>query len=142
NKIEKTEDYVAYLRTSPAEIDSLYEDILIKVTSFFRDPECFESLKKHVFPQILRNRTSTMPVRVWVPGCATGEEAYSIVICLLEALGDKADRTTIQMLATDISELALRKARSGKYVENIALDVSPQRLAKFFTKTKGFYQIK
>ena len=90
--------------STPEEVKSLYEDILINVTSFFREPEAFEALQKLVFPEIVRNRSPDEPIRIWVPGCATGEEAYSIAISLLEFLGDMAANVQIQIFATDIED--------------------------------------
>src|SRR5262245_58346028 len=127
-------EYADDIKQHPEELDDLYHDLLIKVTGFFRDPETFEALKMAVFPAILRDRPANKPIRIWVPGCATGEECYSIAICLLEFLGDRVADTPIQIFATDIDEDALAKARSGRYIENIALDISPERLRRFFTK--------
>ena len=116
-------------------MDALYQDILIHVTGFFRDPEVFDALKSEVFPTLFKSRASGAPLRVWVPGCSTGEEVYSIAICLLEYLGDAAGSLDIQIFATDISEPALEKARAGVYPESITADVSPERLRRFFVKT-------
>jgi two-component system CheB/CheR fusion protein len=140
-RIETLAGYVELLRQKPAEVQALFQDLLIKVTGFFRDPEAFEALKASVIPAILKNRTSDGPVRIWVPGCATGEEAYSLAIALIECLGDMAANTPIQIFATDISEESLARARAGLYVENIALDVSAERLRRFFTRVDTHYQI-
>lgn len=140
-KIENLSDYLAYLKENPAEIDNLYNDILIKVTRFFRDPETFEVLKNKIFEEMIRNKPSDAPIRFWVPACSTGEEVYSLAICLLEFLGDRTSNAPIQIFGTDISDKALEKARAGLYIENIEADVSPERLRRFFTKTAGHYQV-
>ncbi len=140
-RIERREDYVQYLEDNPGEVEALYGDILITVTGFFRDPGAFLVLKQKVFPAVTKNRSPETPIRVWVPGCATGEEAYSIAICLLEFLGDRATNIPIQIFGTDISETAIEKARSGIYAKSITADVSAQRLRRFFVKVDSGYQI-
>lgn len=141
NKIDRLKDYVRYLNAHPAEVDALFQDILINVTSFFRDPETFDVLKETVFPNILKDRTSGLPIRIWVPGCSTGEEVYSILIALLEYLGDDIANVTIQVFASDIDENALAKARAGIYPEQISAEISQERLRRFFTKVSQGYQI-
>ncbi|SPF56194.1 Methylase of chemotaxis methyl-accepting protein [Candidatus Sulfopaludibacter sp. SbA4] len=138
---EKLRDYVSYLQEDPAEVRALADDLLICVTSFFRAPEAFEALATKVFPQIFETRSAQEPIRIWVPGCATGEEAYSIAICLAEFLERSGANAPIQIFATDVSEAALDKARAGKYGMPALADVSPARLKRFFTKTDGGYQI-
>lgn len=141
-KLEQLEDYAQYLQAHPAEIKALYEEILIHVTSFFRDPEAFELLKTQVFPTIIQNKSAEVPIRIWVAGCSTGEEVYSIAICLLEFLADKPVQPSIQIFATDISEQAIDKARSGIYAENQMVDVSIERRRRFFYALEGDrYQI-
>ena len=140
HKLDKLKDYVRYLQEHPNEVRDLFHDLLINVTSFFRDPEAFTALKGTVFPAILR-RTQETPVRIWVPGCASGEEAYSIAITLLEYLGDHGNGTSIQIFATDIDDEAVEKARAGIYPENITSDVSAERLRRFFVKVESGYQI-
>ncbi|MDB5051014.1 MAG: ATPase [Fibrobacteres bacterium] len=140
-RMESMAGYIDLLRKNPAEIQFLYQDLLIKVTNFFRDPESFEALKQTVFPEILKARSNEGTVRIWVPGCSTGEEVYSLAIALLECIGDMAVNTPIQIFATDISDEALAKARTGLYVENIALDVSLERLRRFFVRVDNHYQI-
>jgi two-component system CheB/CheR fusion protein len=139
--IEGMDEYARHLQEHPEEVQALYQDCLITVTSFFRDPEAFEALRDHVLPALLRDRAPESPIRVWVPGCATGEEAYSIAICLLERAGELSDPPPLQVFATDISEGTLEKARSGTYLETIAQDVSPERLRRFFTRVTGGYQV-
>ena len=141
HKMEKIDEYVKYLQTNPTEIKALYQDMLINVTSFFRNPKMFDALKAHVFPSIVKNHPHEGSLRIWTPGCASGEETYSVAIALLEALGDKASLTHIQFFGTDISETSIGKARSGLYPENIQGDVSPERLRRFFTKVEGGYRI-
>ena len=140
-RVEKIEDYVKYLRQHPEEVKNLYEDILINVTSFFREPESFETLQKIVFPEILRNRAEDEPIRIWVPGCASGEEAYSLAISLLEFLGDMASNVQIQIFATDVEDRVIDQARLGIYPEAITADVSANRLRRFFSKVAGGYQV-
>ncbi len=141
HKLEKLADYVVYLQAHPAEVKALYEEILIHVTGFFRDPEIFELLKTKVFQTITQNKSAEFPIRIWVAGCSTGEEVYSIAICLLEFLADLVAQPPIQIFATDISELAIDKARSGTYTENQMVDVSPERRRRFFYSVGGGYHI-
>ncbi len=140
-QVEKIGDYVTFLRQHPGEVKNLYEDILINVTSFFREPESFASLQKIVFPEILRNRSDDEPLRIWVPGCASGQEAYSLAISLLEFLGDMASNVQIQIFATDVEDGLIDKARLGIYPESIAAEVSEDRLRRFFSKVAGGYQV-
>jgi two-component system CheB/CheR fusion protein len=138
---DKMADYVQFLREQPSEVKILFEDILINVTSFFREPEAFGALQKMVFPELVGSRSPDEPIRVWVPGCATGEEAYSIAISLLEFLGDMASGVQIQIFATDIEEAVIDKARAGIYPESVADDIGPERLRRFFVKVSGGYQV-
>ena len=137
NKMQDLKAYAQFLSHHPEEVNALYADILIHVTGFFRDPESFEALKAEVFPKLMENRTPGNPIRVWVPGCSTGEEAYSIAISLLEFLGERALHTPIQIFASDISDQAIQKARLGEYPESISDAVSPERLNRFFMKMDG-----
>lgn len=116
-------DYLTVLESDPTETLALGRDLLIQVTEFFRDPETFEVLTQTVFPRVAAGNESTGPLRIWVPGCATGEEVYSIAICLLEYLGERAATTVVQIFGTDISAEALETARAGRYIENIARNV-------------------
>ena len=141
HKIDKLKDYVKFIQANPAEIKTLYQDMLINVTSFFRNPKVFEALKSQVFPVLAKHLGPEMAIRVWTPGCSSGEETYSIAISLLEFLGDKAAKVRVQIFGTDVSEASINKARSGIYPENIQGDVSPERLRRFFTKTDGVYHI-
>jgi two-component system CheB/CheR fusion protein len=141
HKIDKLAEYVRHVQTNPAEIKALHQDMLISVTSFFRNPRLFDALKSQVFPNILEKRPSEPSIRVWTPGCASGEETYSIAIALLEFLGDKASHAQIQFFGTDVSEASIAKARTGLYPENIQGDVSPDRLQRFFTKVEPGYRV-
>ena len=140
-KLERMEDYAEYLQNTPTEVTALYHDIFIHVTSFFRDPESFEALSSKVFPEIVKGKSSKTPIRIWVAGCSTGEEPYSIAICLLEFLADRGTDLPIQIYATDISENAIAHARRGFYTPAQVADISPQRLHRFFVQVEGGYQI-
>jgi two-component system CheB/CheR fusion protein len=139
--LENTEEYLHLLRTDPGEMRQLYQDFLIRVTQFFRDPEAFEAFKETVFPRLINGRSPGSALRIWVAGCSTGEEVYSLAISLLEYLGGRPDPFPIKILATDLNEAALEKARTGAYIENIEIDVSPERLRRFFVRIDGQYQI-
>jgi two-component system CheB/CheR fusion protein len=140
-KIGGMREYARYLRKAPGEAQALHDDILVQVTGFFRDPEGFEALKRHVFPALLKNRPRDGPVRIWVPGCASGEEAYSLVICLMEFLAEQGSTRPIQMFATDLSAAAVARARAGVFPASIEHEVSPERLRRFFVATDRGYQI-
>lgn len=141
HNIVLVDEYVTYLKTHPVEVDSLYEDILVKVTCFFRTPESFHALREDVLLPLLKAHKRAMPLRVWVPGCATGEEAYSIAICILEVFEELGVSSKIELFATDISETALTHARIGKYNESISEQVSPERLSRFFVKEGPSYRV-
>jgi two-component system, chemotaxis family, CheB/CheR fusion protein len=140
-KVETLAEYVALLADEPPETAALYQDFLIRVTSFFRDPDSFEALRSEVFPNICEGRPAKEPIRIWVPGCATGEEVYSIAIALMEYLGERGAAMRIQIFGTDVSDAAVEKARAGIYLENIAEDLSAERLERFFSKENGLFQI-
>ncbi len=139
-KLQNIDDYVTYLREHPAEVKALYEDVLIHVTSFFRDPIAFETLQTQVFPTIA-NKGVDVPIRIWVAGCSTGEEAYSIAICLLEYLGNQPIKPPIQIYATDISDRSIETARAGFYKYSSVADISLERLQRFFVPVDGGYRI-
>lgn len=141
SKMDNAKDYLNMLRENKAEQDALYNDLLISVTSFFRDPHSFDQLCNVVFPSILQQKTANEPLRIWVAGCATGEEAYSIAICVHEYLGNKASNRKVQIFATDVSELAVNKARIGIYRPADLDSLSPQQVQQFFTKLDGNYQV-
>jgi two-component system CheB/CheR fusion protein len=141
HKIDDLPSYAAHIREHPGELDALFQDFLINVTSFFRDPFVFEALQTKVFPFLLENRAPSEAVRVWVPACSTGEEAYSVALSFLEAMDGRGVTIPLQIFATDIHETALEVARAGIYQEGISQDVSPARLRRFFVKTERGYQI-
>lgn len=141
HKIDKMEEYVKFVQMNTAEIKALYQDMLINVTSFFRNPAVFDALPSVVFPQLLKIRPSDRTIRVWTPACSSGEETYSVAITLLEFLGDKSSETLIQFFGTDVSDQSITRARSGVYPDNIQGDVSSDRLRRFFNKVEGGYRI-
>jgi two-component system CheB/CheR fusion protein len=141
HKIDEIEDYAKFVQSHPAEVKALYQDMLINVTSFFRGPRVFEALKSTVFPVIQKSLSRERGIRIWTPGCASGEETYSVAIALLEFLGDKAGQIPIQFFGTDVSDLSVTKARNGLYPENIQGDVSPERLRRFFTKGENGFRV-
>jgi two-component system CheB/CheR fusion protein len=146
-KVDRLADYLRVLQGSQQELRELQDDLLINVTRFFRDPEVFEALKREIIPKIVRSRSvgdgrvATQQIRVWAAGCASGEEAYSIAMCLLEVLSGDADEPSIQIFGTDASDEAIEKARSGVYPDTITTEVSPDRLRRFFVKVDQGYQI-
>ena len=137
-QIDRLEDYVRYLRQNPLEVETLFRELLIGVTNFFRDPQAFESLQEHVIPRLFAGKSPGGSVRVWVPGCSTGEEAYSLAILLREYLDELKQNFQVQIFATDIDAEAIEKARAGVYPDSIAADVSPERLARFFAQDGQF----
>ena len=150
HRIEEIDRYQQYLQETPAEVQALYQEILISVTSFFRDAGAFDSLKREVFPALLRDRqpvtpadqrAADLPLRIWVAGCSTGEEAYSIAIGLLEFLTHQPYQPPIQIFATDVSEQAIEIARLGIYLPTKVADVAADRLQRFFVPVEGGYQI-
>jgi two-component system CheB/CheR fusion protein len=140
-KFETLKEYATYLRQHPDETRLLYDDLLINVTTFFRDADTMDYLQKVLFPQLVRSKVPHDSLRIWVPACSTGQEAYSIAILLLEALGDRVTSLNIQIFATDLSERAVAKARLGAYTRGEVMDVSPTRLKRFFTKVDDHYRI-
>ncbi|HEV2442483.1 MAG TPA: chemotaxis protein CheB [Steroidobacteraceae bacterium] len=140
-RIENPADYVALIESDSAEAATLYQDFLIRVTGFFRDPESFEGLAQRVFPSLCEGRSPKEPIRIWVPGCATGEETYSIAMALVEYLGERLSPEAIQIFGTDVSEAAIESARAGNYLDTIAQEVSAERLARFFVKVDDHYRI-
>ncbi|WP_186183892.1 chemotaxis protein CheB [Burkholderia gladioli] len=140
-QVQSVADYTAELDGDPAEVLALGRDLLIRVTSFFRDAESFDALTQTVFPRILADRETDMPIRIWVAGCSTGEEVYSIAICLVEYLGEQANDIPIQIFGTDVSVDALEVARAGRYIENIARNVSVERLQRFFVREDDYYRV-
>ena len=143
HQIDRAEDYLRLLGTAPEEGKALFRDLLIGVTNFFRDPEAFEALEREVVPGLFAGKAPGSPVRVWVCGCATGEEAYSIAILLVEHLETLKQAFKVQVFATDLDAQAIALARAGVYPASIAGDVTPERLARFFTRDteSGGYRI-
>jgi two-component system, chemotaxis family, CheB/CheR fusion protein len=148
--LENLKDYVRYIRSHTQELDQLYRDILIHVTGFFRDPEAFEALRTTVYPKLFKDRKANeWPIRIWIPGCSTGEEVYSFAISLLDYTWQQsqavslASATTkrLQIFATDVSDQALDQARMGLYTESAVAGVSQEPLKRFFLHTDGGYQI-
>ncbi|HEV8238297.1 MAG TPA: CheR family methyltransferase [Thermoanaerobaculia bacterium] len=141
NKLESLDGYVRLLADKPDELKELYQDLLINVTRFFRDPDSFTALQDEVFPKLFADRRHDDPVRVWVPGCSTGEEAYSTAIALFEHLGERASSYQVQIFATDLSESAVGVARAGLYPDGIREQISAERLQRFFTPTDGGFRV-
>jgi two-component system, chemotaxis family, CheB/CheR fusion protein len=140
-KVSEPDEYLRHMMQNPAEAVALAQDILICVTSFFRDPKIYTALKHRVFPRIVRKKEPKEVIRIWVPGCSTGEEVYSLAISLLEYLREHGKASRLLIFGTDVSERAIQQARAGSYADSIAADVSPRRLREFFVKTERGYQI-
>jgi two-component system CheB/CheR fusion protein len=140
-RIESLGEYVRYLQNKPAELAELYKDLLISVTSFFRDADTFEALVHHIQPAAEERAQKREQLRLWVPGCATGEEVYSLAIRLHEFFAQQELSIGLQLFGTDISEPALERARNAVYGRVIADNVSEERLRRFFTTADGGYQI-
>nr|MBA2562753.1 PAS domain-containing protein [Chitinophagaceae bacterium] len=140
-KLEKVSEYLDYLKKNKPEQDILFQDMLIPVTSFFRDSITFDTLCESIFPEIVKNKSGN-PLRIWIAGCSTGQEAYSMAMCLHEYLSDHISNCRVQIFATDISEKSIIKARSGIYSKKELDGISENRLHQFFDKTDGSYQIK
>src|SRR6516164_1542591 len=141
HKMEGLKDYLRFLQSSPAEVEALYQGLLISVTNFFRNPETFAVLKTKVFPKLTQDRSRHEPVRIWVLGCSTGEEAYSIAISFAEFVEASGRLIPVQVFATVFNGAAIEKARAGLYSKNILHDVSPERLHRFFVEVDGNYHI-
>ena len=146
HKVAKLKDYLRFIGKRPEELDELYRDLLIHVTGFFREPEAFVALRKHVYPKLFEGRKPDNPIRVWVAGCSTGEEVYSIAITLLEYMWVHSRNisqaaTAIQIFATDISDTALDRARTGLYTEAAVSEISADRLKRFFIRLDGGFQV-
>ena len=144
HQIERASSYVRYLQENPQEIDLLFKELLIGVTNFFRDPVAWDELKVQITSAVLNGRAPSQPVRAWVAGCATGEEAYSLAMLLREAMEQTTPPTNhaLQLFATDLDRDAIDRARAGVYPAGIAADVSEERLNRFFVMTeRGDYQV-
>jgi len=141
NYVDTFAEYLRNLTEDPSEIERLAKDLLINVTSFFRHPESFEVLAKQVLPDLVKRHGAARPFRVWVPGCSTGEEAYSIAMLLIEQISEIRSRFELQVFATDVDEDAVKFGRGGVYPESIEADVSAERLGRFFTKEDHSYRV-
>jgi two-component system CheB/CheR fusion protein len=141
HKLGSMKDYLAYLRSHAPEARELFNDILIHVTGFFRDPAVFKTLRTKIFPRLLRQKPREGAVRVWVPGCSSGEEVYSLAMSLLEVMDEKKLHHPVQIFGTDIDDATLEKARAGVYPESIRAQVSTEMLRRFFTRTGGHFRI-
>jgi two-component system CheB/CheR fusion protein len=140
-RLTEVDAYIKLLQANPIELRGLFQDLLIHVTRFFREPDSFKALAEEIFPQLVRERDPDQPIRVWVCGCATGEEAYSLAIALVEYLQQEQVDLRVQIFATDVSETAIEHARAGVYPASIAGDVGPERLRRFFTRSDGNYRV-
>jgi two-component system CheB/CheR fusion protein len=143
HQIDSIAGYVRFLRENPKETELLFKELLIGVTSFFRDPSAWAHLKKQVLPDLMTARSDARVLRAWVPGCSTGEEAYSLAMVLKEALEERKDKPplAIQIFATDLDAEAIEKARLGTYPANIVADVTPERLRRFFSQDERGYRV-
>jgi two-component system, chemotaxis family, CheB/CheR fusion protein len=142
HQMSKLPEYVQYLHQNKKEVEKLFKELLIGVTSFFRDPEAFEALKREALPLIMAKKPSGGTVRVWVPGCSTGEEAYSLAMLFQEHMEENDKEYQVQLFATDIDTDAINAARIGVYPDGIAADVSPERLKKFFSRENNSYKVR
>lgn len=141
-KIDSTGKYADYLSKNEGALDALCEDIFIHVTEFFRDPDSFQAVTRQILQRQVKNRPNSDPIRIWIPGCSTGEEAFSLAISLYEALEHQESRLSFQIFATDISEHAVKKARAGFYPESQFAHVSKERIRRFFEPVKDGYRVK
>jgi two-component system, chemotaxis family, CheB/CheR fusion protein len=140
-RIDGLDEYRRLIDDDPGEMAALYQDFLIRVTQFFRDPDSFDSLRRYVFPVVCEGLSGKRSLRLWVPGCASGEEVYSVAIALLEYFGESVPSAGIQIFGTDVSETALQHARAGVYSASAVHEVSSERLQRFFTKQNGEYRV-
>ncbi len=139
-KLDTHEQYLELIKKDPTELNALYEDIFIHVTGFFRDPDSLQALQKRVLVNLIPGRTSRT-IRIWVPGCSSGEEVYSIAMLLFETLGERRTGATIQVFGTDVSERSVQRARAGIYPASCMVDVSLERRRRFFSRLDADYQI-
>ncbi|MDP4267023.1 MAG: CheR family methyltransferase [Bacteroidota bacterium] len=141
NKIDKINDYILYLKSTPLEVETLFRELLIGVTGFFRDPQAFDSVNENLIPGLFKNKFPNSVIRIWIPACSTGEEAFSFAILLQEYMDKNKEYHIIQIFATDIDNESIEKARLGTFTENIASDISPERLSRFFIHENNSYRI-
>ncbi len=142
HQIDKLADYIIYMQKNPLEINALFKDLVIGVTSLFRDPDAYQVIEEQALPQLLHGKQSDDPLRCWVVGCSSGEEAYSLAVIVAEAMEKLRKHLNVQIFATDIDETAIENARKGRFPDSIAADVSKARLDQFFTKEDGVFRIK
>ncbi|MDO9241992.1 MAG: CheR family methyltransferase, partial [Methylicorpusculum sp.] len=142
NNIDDADIYALYLKENPAEVHLLFKELLINVTNFFRDTEAFSVLENEILPQLCADKPDNYLFRVWVAGCATGEEAFSIAILLRERMEQSRQELKVQIYSTDLDDDAIAIARAGFYPPNIAQDVTPERLRRFFIKEEAGYRVK
>ena len=140
-QMDSVTNYLAYLQDHQAEVEALYQDLLIHVTEFFRNPPGFHTLIRDVFPRIVERRSPGEPIRVWVPGCSTGEEVYSLAISFLEFLTEQSHTFPIQIFGTDLNGAVIERARAGLYPPGATRNLSPERLQRFFLPVNGNYQV-
>src|SRR5260221_4062512 len=140
-RIATLSDYIKFLRENPARVKTLYEDLLINVTEFFRDPKIFDVLKGEIFPGLLKDRPPETPIRIWVAGCSTGEEVYSIAMLLINFLAEQRADHPVQIFGTDISEAAVSKARSGFYPDSMVAKIPEDLFQRYLTKVEHGYRI-
>ena len=141
HRLDGLPEYLRMLQEKHSEVQALYQDVLINVTSFFRNPDSYEALKTTVFPKLTESRGNQDPLRVWALGCSTGEEAYSLAMTFVEYLEAAGRHVPMQVFATDVNGTGIERARSGFYPKGITQDVSPERLRRFFTEVDGRYRI-
>src|SRR5271157_224922 len=142
NQINTLDEYVSFLKDYPLEIESLFNEVLIGVTHFFRDEDAFNALEEKVVSVLLKDRGEEDPIRVWVTGCSSGEEAYSIAMLLADGINQSGQRIKVQIYASDIDNRAIEKARKGVYPENILAELSPDKIEKYFIKEENVYRVK
>ncbi len=141
HKASRLSDYLRHLRDHPGEVDALYQDVLINVTGFFRDSKTFEILKQKVFPKIIKDRAPDEPVRIWVLGCSTGQEAYSLAMTFLEFTAKTGAQIPLQIFGTDLNDTLLEKARAGLYLKSQVQELSTERLRRFFVQEDGGFRV-
>ena len=141
HRLSQLSDYVELLQRDPSELQALEGELLIHVTSFFREPASYAALAELVFPRLLPRKPENTPIRFWVPGCSTGEEVYSLAMMILEFLDERGKEVPLQIFGTDVSEATIDKARAGLYPSSITADVSPERIRRFFTRSDGHYRV-
>ena len=142
HRLDTQAEYEEHLRNTPEEVEELYQDILISVTSFFRDPDAFEALARDVFPKLIAACPAGEAVRMWIAGCSSGEEAYSLAMAFAECAEADGSLTRWQIFATDVNPRCVEKARAGWYPRSIAQDVPPERLRRFFTEEGGGFRVR